>query len=146
MSPETYFVPEVEIKSLLVAGIFMLAGLALSFYLSLKPNAAERKLSLSLACALGCIGFFVGNTVRSLSYHGLDQTTAAAGILSPLFLMLIAYAAVWVVCSCYVQYRRQGKDPELAPALIRNLVWALAVVAAAVISMIVAICIRILRG
>ncbi len=146
MSLEICVIPEVEIKGLLITGIFMLAGLALSLYLSLRTNAAQRKLGLSLACATGYIGFFVGDTVRSILYHDLGRTTAMPGLLSPLFLLLIAYAAVWVVCSYYVQYRRQGKAPELASPFIRELVGTLVVVAVAVLLIVIAMFIWFFRG
>lgn len=125
MSSEIFFVPEFEIKGLLAMGAVMLVALALSSYLSLRPNADKYKYFITLSYMLGFLGVEVGSVVRSQLYIEAGVQATGHFILSLIILLLIVYIVLGVACIRYIPYRKQGRDPALALKLVRDMVWAL---------------------
>lgn len=129
MRSEIFFDLGIELKGLLITGIPMAVGLALSLFFTLRAEYVHPPLSVRLSGVIGIIGSLVGNTFRSISYHDLHG--AMAYPIVPSLLMLIIYAAMMCLCTSYAQYRRRDRDPAFAPVLIRDLVFYLLLIAAA---------------
>lgn len=115
----------------LVVAVAMVVGLLLSLLLSLRLKGA---LSIRLAGAIGACSIPIGCLLQAL----LEPREQINNPL-PFLLMAIAYTALWELCTGCVQYRKRGQDPQLAPALIQELVQALILIAIIAVVSIIAL-------